>query len=224
MSDDNLPPPYVYDGLDPAAEPKSSVAEVSDAVKDTVNRIGDAINAGRKPSMPISILSNADTRALCNRCASADYFLQPRLKFLHDAHVLAKFGRLQSVDQVRLAGHHENWPDGLVEVQNRAFNIEVTSTHGGRKLGDEYRHLKGWRFDPVEDCIDRANSIPQYLDKVISSKSKRNYSSPCWLVVYLNISEYGIRQIETEQVIAATKARYAAAFVDITVLWKGKLY
>jgi hypothetical protein len=34
----------------------------------------------------------------------------------------------------------------------------------------------------------------------------------------------GIRQPETEQVIAATKARYAAAFVDITVLWKGKLY
>jgi hypothetical protein len=34
----------------------------------------------------------------------------------------------------------------------------------------------------------------------------------------------GIRQIETEQVIAATKARYAAAFVNIAVLWKGKLY
>jgi len=84
--------------------------------------------------------------------------------------------------------------------------------------------LKGWRFDPVEDWVARANSIPKYLDEAISGKSKKNYSSPCWLVVYLNISEYGIRQPETEQVIAATQARYAAAFVDITVLWKGKLY
>jgi hypothetical protein len=167
---------------------------------------------------------SADAKALCNRCRSADYFLQPRLKFLHNAHVLAQFARLQSVDQVRLADHDENWPDGFVEIQNRAFNIEVTSTHGGRKLGDEYRHLKGWRFDPVEDWVARANSIPKYLDEAISGKSKKNYSSPCWLVVYLNISEYGIRQPETEQVIAATKARYAAAFVDITVLWKGKLY
>lgn len=38
---------------------------------------------------------SADTKALCNRCVSADYFLQPRLKFLHDAYVLAKFARLQ---------------------------------------------------------------------------------------------------------------------------------
>jgi hypothetical protein len=167
---------------------------------------------------------SADTKALCNRCVSSDFFVRPRLKFLHDAHVLAKFARPQCVDRVRLAGRNENWPDGLVEIGNRAFNIEVTSTHGDRKLGDEYRHPKGWRFDPVEDWEARANSIRKYLEEVISGKSKKNYSSPCWLVVYLNISEYGIRQPETEQVIAATKARYAAAFVNIAVLWKGKLY
>ena len=79
-------------------------------------------------------------------------------------------------------------------------------------------------LDPVENWIKRANSIPKYLDAAISAKSQKNYASPCWLVVYLNISEYNIRQIETEQVIADIKARYAAAFVDISVLWKGKLY
>jgi hypothetical protein len=76
----------------------------------------------------------------------------------------------------------------------------------------------------VEDWIERADSIPKYLDEAISGKRQKNYASPCWLVVYLNISEYGIRQLETEQVIAAAKARYAAAFVDVSVLWKGKLY
>jgi hypothetical protein len=58
MSEDNPPPPHVYDGLEPPAEPKSTAAEVSDAMKDTAHRIGDAIDAGKKPGMPLSILSN----------------------------------------------------------------------------------------------------------------------------------------------------------------------
>jgi hypothetical protein len=58
MSDDNPPPPYVYGGLDPVAEPKSTVTEVSEAVKETAHRIGNVIDAGRQPGMPLSILSN----------------------------------------------------------------------------------------------------------------------------------------------------------------------
>jgi hypothetical protein len=56
MSDDA--PPLVYDGLDPAPQPKPAIEKVSDAVKDTAHRVGDAIEAGRKPGMPLSILSN----------------------------------------------------------------------------------------------------------------------------------------------------------------------
>jgi hypothetical protein len=58
MSDDAPPPPFVYEGLDPVPEPKSTLAEMSDAVKGTVHRIGDTIETGRKPGMPLSILSN----------------------------------------------------------------------------------------------------------------------------------------------------------------------
>ena len=50
--------PFTYEGLDPAPEPKSTIAEVSEAVKGTVNRINDTITAGRKPGMPLSVLSN----------------------------------------------------------------------------------------------------------------------------------------------------------------------
>jgi hypothetical protein len=57
MSDDIRSPPLVYEGLDPA-EPKSTFVEVSEAVKDTAHRVGNAIEAGRKPGMPLSILSN----------------------------------------------------------------------------------------------------------------------------------------------------------------------
>jgi hypothetical protein len=48
----------VYEGLDPVPETKSTLVEVSDVVKATVNRVNDAIEAGRKPGMPLSILSN----------------------------------------------------------------------------------------------------------------------------------------------------------------------
>jgi hypothetical protein len=34
------------------------MADVSEAVRGTAHRIGDAIDAGKKPGMPLSILSN----------------------------------------------------------------------------------------------------------------------------------------------------------------------
>ena len=57
MSDDVPPPPFVYEGLDPVPEPKPALEKVSEAVKDTAQPVGDAIDAGRKPGMPLSILS-----------------------------------------------------------------------------------------------------------------------------------------------------------------------
>jgi len=58
MTDESPLAPYAYEGLDPVREPKSTIAEVSEAVKGTVNRVSGAIEAGRKPGMPLSILSN----------------------------------------------------------------------------------------------------------------------------------------------------------------------
>jgi hypothetical protein len=58
MSDETRAPPFVYDGLDPVPEPRSALAEVAEALKDAVRRLGDAIDAGKKPGRPLSILSN----------------------------------------------------------------------------------------------------------------------------------------------------------------------
>ena len=58
MSDHIPLAPFPHEGLDPASEPKSPIAEVSHAVKGTANRVAGAIKAGRKPGMPLSILSN----------------------------------------------------------------------------------------------------------------------------------------------------------------------
>jgi len=56
MSDES--PPLVYEDLDPVAEPKSAISEISEAVSAAVNRVTGAIEAGRKPGMPLSILSD----------------------------------------------------------------------------------------------------------------------------------------------------------------------
>jgi hypothetical protein len=162
--------------------------------------------------------------ALSARCVSKDWFNRPQLKFLHDAFVLARFARHQRVDKVRLAEPSAQWPDGFVQFADKLHNIEVTSTHGGRKLGDEYRAVKGPTMDPVENWVARGESIPKYLDEAIAAKSRKQYGAPCWLVVYLNIGEYGILQKETEAIIAQMKSRYASAFEAISVLWKGRLY
>jgi hypothetical protein len=164
------------------------------------------------------------TGAMCRRCRSSDYFNRPRLKFLHDAYVLADFARLKEVEAVRLANPSDQWPDGYVKFRGQIYNIEVTSTHGGRLLGQEYKRISGPTLDPVENWIERANSIPKYLDEAIGGKIKKKYASPCWLVIYLNINEYGIRQSEIKQTIVETKAHYSVHFVEISILWKGELY
>jgi hypothetical protein len=162
--------------------------------------------------------------ALCARCVSRDWFNRTQLKFLHDAFVLARFALHSRVNEVRLAEASAQWPDGFVRIAGKTHDVEVTSTHGGRRLGEEYRAISGPTLDPVENWAARADTIPNFLDEAISKKSNKTYSAPCWLVVYLNISEYGIRQKETEATIAQVKARYASAFEAISVLWKGRLY
>jgi len=63
MSDDRTVPPFVYEGLDPVAEPKSALAQAVEAAKEAVHSVGDAIDKGRKPGMPLSVLSSVAREA-----------------------------------------------------------------------------------------------------------------------------------------------------------------
>lgn len=59
MSDESLRPlADAYGAPDAQPEPKSTIADVSDAVKSAAHTIGDAIESGKKPGMPLSVLSN----------------------------------------------------------------------------------------------------------------------------------------------------------------------
>lgn len=62
MTDDKSEP-YIYDGLDPVPEPKSTITEASEAIKGGLKGVGDAIKTGRKPGMPLDILSKVAREA-----------------------------------------------------------------------------------------------------------------------------------------------------------------
>jgi hypothetical protein len=63
MRDDFQPPPFVYEGLDPVRPSKSVIAQATEVVKSVVACVGDAIDQGRKPGMPLSVLSNVTREA-----------------------------------------------------------------------------------------------------------------------------------------------------------------
>ncbi len=58
VSDDAPLSPIDYEAPDPAVERKSTAAELSEALKGAVRRAKGAIEAGRRPGMPLSVLSN----------------------------------------------------------------------------------------------------------------------------------------------------------------------
>jgi hypothetical protein len=144
------------------------------------------------------------------------------LKFLHDAFVLAEVVGHLAVDQVRLAAPADQWPDGYVRVGNKDHNLEVTSAHGGRKLGAEYKNVT--KPELVPSIAVPVGKIARDLDAAIQAKVDKHYSSRSWLVVYLNIHDrFGIRQTEAESAIQLMKQKHAQSFEAIYVLWKDKV-
>jgi hypothetical protein len=161
---------------------------------------------------------------LHKRCRSEEIFNNPRLNFLLDAWALAEFVRQKAVDEVRLADPSEQWPDGYVKIGEKVENVEATmAIMPGRRLGAEYRFPDKLELDPVDNWVERAEAIPGSLEKAINAKAQKRYGSKMWLVVYLNINEYGISQAKTEQAIADIKQRYAQSFDQVFVIWKDKL-
>jgi hypothetical protein len=63
VSDEAPLAPYVYEGLDPVAARRSTGSALSEALKDVLGVVSCAIEAARKPGMPLGILSNITREA-----------------------------------------------------------------------------------------------------------------------------------------------------------------
>jgi hypothetical protein len=55
--------PYVYEGLDPVAERKSTRSALSEGLRDTIDVVNTTIEAARKPGMPLGVLSSITREA-----------------------------------------------------------------------------------------------------------------------------------------------------------------
>jgi hypothetical protein len=150
-----------------------------------------------------------------------------RTRFLQEAWVLAEFAKRVEVQRLRLSCPSEQWPDAYVKIGGISRYVEITEVlEPDRRRDDELRDedVPDVWLDPVENWVARANAIPGALRTRLQRKAQKRYGSPVVLLVYLNISEWGIRQTETEQTIADLKAEHGSAFEQIVVLWKDKLY
>jgi hypothetical protein len=161
---------------------------------------------------------------LADLVESEPLFNLTAVQFLLDAMVLGMFAKYRPTESIRLATEKDQWPDGYAGTQQNPVNIEVTEVlEEGRKRGQEYRN-DGQPLDGnAEDWRKRALAIPGQLEKAIKRKRQKGYGKKCTLVIYLNMSNYGVLQKETEAAIAAVKAKYAEDFQEICVLWQMKL-
>jgi hypothetical protein len=186
----------------------------------------DALPAGRiaieRWQTPAEFIAKVEE--LAEPVKSDKLFNQAAVGFLLDAMVLAEFVKFRPPEQVRLVDQKEQWPDGQTGTPENPIDIEVTEVlEDGRKRGDEYREGVEAKTETADDWRKRALAIPGRLEEAIQRKIRKGYARKCVLVIYLNMSNYGVLQKETEAAIAEVKARYAKDFLEICVLWQEKL-
>jgi hypothetical protein len=151
-------------------------------------------------------------------------FNQGGLAFLRDAWIAAEFGVLRNADAVRLVSNE--WPDFEVLLGGRIDAFEaVEADDPKRRRGIEYREGIGEvEDDPVEDWIARAEQAPAWLAATCEKKVSKRYGARASLVIYLNLSEFGIRQSEVEACFPSATESAKRSFEEILVLWKKKVY
>jgi hypothetical protein len=159
-----------------------------------------------------------------NQIGSRDFFNQGGLAILRDAWTAAEFGQVRQATQVRLVT--DTWPDFEIKIGGQIEQFEaVEADDPQRRRGDEYRNdTEEIEHDPVEDWIARAEQAPVWLDAACRKKSNKKYSARANLVVYLNLSEYGIRQKQVEKSFAAATATAKDSFDSVWILWKKRAY
>jgi len=166
----------------------------------------------------------AKVEELAKGIKSDKLFNQADMRFLLDAMVLAEFVKYRPTEQMHLIDQSAQWPDGQIGTPQKPIDIEITEVlEEGRKRGDQYRNDQRRGDGTAEEWRKRALAIPDQLEKAIQRKMRKGYAGKCVLLLYLNMSNYGVLQKETEAAIAAIKAKYAADFQDICVLWQEKL-
>lgn len=156
---------------------------------------------------------------------SSILFNHNKAKWLREGLTLAEFGGLARTRIERMRLNQFDPPDAYIFKQGRAVPIEITEIlEPGRKRGEEYKSGGQPSDGNASDWRRRSESIGKALCNGIEKKlQSRNESPDTMLLVYLNISDWGIRHTETETEIRLVLRR-THNVKPVKVLWKGKLY
>lgn len=159
-----------------------------------------------------------------HRLGSINLFNQAGLAFLRDAWIAAEFGNIRQAEQGRLVA--DTWPDFELKKDGQLEPFEaVEADDPKRRRGNDYRDGIGEvEDDSVEDWIARADQAPAWLETACRKKANKRYGARANLVVYLNLSEYGIRQKEVEKRLVSATEVVKEGFDAIWVLWKNRTY
>lgn len=138
--------------------------------------------------------------------------------------ILAKCAKLKGLDTIRLSDVDP--PDAFCRSDGVEKPIEITEVlEPGRRRGLELKPgMPTIWSDPVENWVERATAIPNALASRLQSKKAKEYPFGTELFVYLNIDEWGIRQLEIEGEIRSQLSSSCQPFGAIYVLWKDKLF
>lgn len=166
-----------------------------------------------------------------NDAAGRYFLIQAGLAFLRDAWAAATFANIHGASEVRLVA--EEWPDFELKFRDDVETFEFTEADvPGRKRGQEYQEAEDTvgpdgiyvEDDPVEDWIARAEAAPDALRIAAETKAGKAYSGDAQLLIYLNISEFGIRQEDIECCFQESTKPAKNAFDTVWILWKGAAY
>jgi hypothetical protein len=152
------------------------------------------------------------------------FFNQGGLEFLRDASTASTFARLRQAEVVRLVA--DVWPDFEIRIGGALERFEaVEALDPRRRRGEEFRNVDGKpRMVPMEKWIADAEAAPSWVEAVCRKKATKLYSERANLLIYLNFSEYGIRQNEVLAALPAATATVKDCFETVWVLWQQKAF
>jgi hypothetical protein len=162
---------------------------------------------------------------LAKPVSSIIFFNQSGLAFLRDAYIASEFAVARKASRVRLT--NDIWPDFELSIGADVEAFEaVEADDPNRRRGLEYSEEAIGRVehDPVENWIARAEAAPRWIAAACAKKAAKNYVGRANLVIYLNMSEYGIRHKEVKASFASATASVRGRFDTIWILWQGQAY
>ena len=159
-----------------------------------------------------------------DRLGSVDLFNQGGLAFLRDAWIAAEFAQIREAGHVRLVA--DTWPDFELKKNSQIEQFEAVEADAPeRRRGDEFRDgIWEIKQDTMEDWIARAEQAPAWLEFACRKKANKRYDPRANLIIYLNLSEHGIRQKEVESSFPTATAAVKNSFDAVWVLWKKQAY